>query len=290
MNQTISEKSLDREYWVDAWASLKENSIIARTQKASPEAWYGFYNRVGRVYHRIWGGPGDLGKRVAGHLVSEGLAGPDRSVLDLGCGPGTLSIPLARSGCRVMAVDYAPGMLATLKKRGGPGLSIAVRCARFEALENLAAHDLVLAAFFPPVFSPEGVAAMEKFSQGNCAVVLGAGSGGLPLRERLWSALMDAPPDRPALSHLECLSGYLNATGRRPILKELAWDHGWEANLDDCLDFFLSYFSIFEKDSPDDRACIRKLLEAEARGGMISGPCRRELTVVSWKPLKGDAP
>ncbi|MCP4119244.1 MAG: methyltransferase domain-containing protein [Desulfobacteraceae bacterium] len=290
MNRKISEKSLDREYWEDAWASLKENSIIARTQKANPDAWHGFYNRVGRVYHRIWGGPGDLGNRLAGHLVAEGLACPGRSVLDLGCGPGTLTIPLARSGCRVMAVDYAPGMLATLKKRGGPGLSIAVRCARFEELEDSSAHDLVLAAFFPPVFSPEGVAAMEKLSQGCCAVVLGSGNGGLPLRDRLWSALMDSSPDSPARSHLECLTGYLNATGRRPDLKELAWEHGWEATLDDCLDFFLSYFSIFGKDSQDDRACIRKILEKEAWGGRISSPCQRKLSVVSWKPVKWDVP
>ncbi|MFD2671604.1 class I SAM-dependent DNA methyltransferase [Marinicrinis sediminis] len=41
---------------------------------------------------------------------------PDR-VVDLGCGTGSLAIPLAQSGLQVVGIDYAPDMLAIAQKR-----------------------------------------------------------------------------------------------------------------------------------------------------------------------------
>ena len=40
-----------------------------------------------------------------------------RMLLDVGCGPGTLALPLAARLQRVIAVDHSPGMLAALRER-----------------------------------------------------------------------------------------------------------------------------------------------------------------------------
>lgn len=40
-----------------------------------------------------------------------------RSLLDIGCGPGTLCLPLAGQLERIYALDYSPGMLACLQAR-----------------------------------------------------------------------------------------------------------------------------------------------------------------------------
>ena len=42
---------------------------------------------------------------------------PDWTVLDVGCGPGTLAIPLASQVCRVTALDYSAAMLGELNKQ-----------------------------------------------------------------------------------------------------------------------------------------------------------------------------
>lgn len=42
---------------------------------------------------------------------------PEWSVLDVGCGPGTLAIPLAAQACQVTGVDYSASMLGELEKR-----------------------------------------------------------------------------------------------------------------------------------------------------------------------------
>jgi ubiquinone/menaquinone biosynthesis C-methylase UbiE len=57
--------------------------------------------------HRL-GYPESLITRV---MTETGLA-PGDGVLDLGCGPGTLSLPFARLGMRVLGVDPEPDMLA----------------------------------------------------------------------------------------------------------------------------------------------------------------------------------
>jgi ubiquinone/menaquinone biosynthesis C-methylase UbiE len=54
------------------------------------------------------GYPESLIARVA----SEAVLKRDDAVLDLGCGPGTLSVPFARLGMAVLAVDPEPDMLA----------------------------------------------------------------------------------------------------------------------------------------------------------------------------------
>lgn len=76
---------------------------------------------------------------------------PSWSVLDVGCGPGTLAVPFARRVARVTALDFSPAMLDLLRER----------CAR-ERVANVAAvqgaweddwqrlgigpHDLVIAS------------------------------------------------------------------------------------------------------------------------------------------------
>ena len=44
---------------------------------------------------------------------------PDWSVLDVGCGPGTLAIPLAAQARRVTGLDYSAAMLEELNKQAG---------------------------------------------------------------------------------------------------------------------------------------------------------------------------
>ena len=57
--------------------------------------------------------------RRSGYLaqLTELLAlAPGESILDMGCGPGVLSVPLAKKGHDVVAVDFSDGMLGELRQ------------------------------------------------------------------------------------------------------------------------------------------------------------------------------
>ncbi len=64
---------------------------------------------------------GDYGKQGAPSRYVEDFIGlldltDARTLLDVGCGPGTLALPLASRLERIVAVDYSAGMLAALRK------------------------------------------------------------------------------------------------------------------------------------------------------------------------------
>jgi len=68
------------------------------------------------------------------HVVSAFGLSPGVRVLDLGCGPGTIAIPLSRTGAEVVAVDRDAAMIAqgrrlAAERGAGP---IDWRCARAE--------------------------------------------------------------------------------------------------------------------------------------------------------------
>jgi len=88
-------------------------------------------NRQRRVWSRrvsSWDqhGSANLGK-VTSALIGVAAVQPGADVLDLGCGNGQISIPLARRGANVLGVDVSPAMAKALRgeanRRGLPALT-----------------------------------------------------------------------------------------------------------------------------------------------------------------------
>lgn len=87
----------------------------------------------------------DLARRHFSNAAAKPLAG--LSVLDLGCGGGLVSVPLARMGAAVTALDASPDAIGAARIYAAQaGLEIDYRCATAEALaEDVARFDLVTA-------------------------------------------------------------------------------------------------------------------------------------------------
>ncbi len=56
-------------------------------------------------------------EKVTAAVLAHATAGPGDQVVDLGCGTGQLSLPLAERGARVLAVDVSPAMVARLEEK-----------------------------------------------------------------------------------------------------------------------------------------------------------------------------
>ena len=80
------------------------------------------YGEISRVYDIVRRGDKPHVEWWLKRLAEAGELGPEKCLLDIGCGTGRWAIPLAqRTGCAVIGVDKSPEMLAKAKEKDSGG-------------------------------------------------------------------------------------------------------------------------------------------------------------------------
>ena len=257
------QEPLDPQYWEAAWSRGNKASFLKNTQEISPEAWDNFYDDVSGMYLEMWGRDGELGQRVADHLLSQEIISRGSRVLDIGCGPGTTAIPLAQRGMRVLAVDNSAGMLDALAANAALAGVAGIETVRsdWRDLQPGQGFDLVLAGCFPPALTPEGLRRLERWSAGHCALLLGAGGDGHAFRRELWEEVLEFPYPKGG-HHLSCAVNWLLSTHRQPNLRHLQWQELFQVPAQRVARFYRSYFAIFGKKGPENIPANRDDLTA----------------------------
>jgi len=75
-------------------------------------------------------------------LLSRLPLDPDCTVVDVGCGPGTLALPLARMVKNVTAIDYSRKMLDVIEARAGDEGLDNIRCVHCSWEDDWRSHDI----------------------------------------------------------------------------------------------------------------------------------------------------
>lgn len=99
------------------------------------------------IPHYVNGRP-PYSERLIAKLAAEARLGPNARVLDLGCGPGTLTLPLSRYCGTMIGIDVDSSMIATAREASqAAGAKIDWRVGTsFELDQSLAPLDLVTIA------------------------------------------------------------------------------------------------------------------------------------------------
>jgi len=285
---TSARERLTAGYWEKLWQELREESCFQASQADHPRRWRDFYDQTAGLWEETTGGGAAAAQAVAQGLASQGLAGVGSSVLELGCGAGSLALALAARGARVTAVDDSPGMLAELERRAAQAGLDQINAQRGDwlTLTPKDKHDLVLAAFFPPACTPRGIARLESMPAEACALVVGTGKEAFPIRRRIWERVMDTPLPGHSFN-LPCAMGYLLASGRRPNLLHLAWRANLNLEAGKAARFFEAYFAIFGKEGPGLRQAIHEALAPHAHQGFIDLKAETSAALIHWAKGNG---
>ncbi|MGD8561378.1 MAG: class I SAM-dependent methyltransferase [Desulfarculaceae bacterium] len=279
---------LSPQFWERTWQELQQLAPFKDSQEKHPQRWRHFYDQMASLWEVVTGGGPAAAQTISNTLAASGLLTRESSVLEIGCGSGSLALALAQRVKMITALDDSGGMLATLRDRAEnlpPGKVLPVK-SDWRDYEPKHHHHLVIAAFFPSAMTPAGLDRLEYLAHNTCALVVGTGHEAIPLRRSLWEKIMERP--LPNISfQLPCALGYLLASGRRPDLKYISWQANLDLPREQVARFYESYFAIFGKTGPEIGRLIAEVLKAytaeerlkltgEASAALLTWPRERQ--------------
>ena len=225
----------NQDYWTDFWNRTNPLSEIMNEDQLAT-----FWNRrSGDFAQKISTARSrkQSGENLA-LLSAAGFCADGARVLDIGCGPGALSLPLARAGAEVTSFDISPGMLAQIRevadREGLPVETVGGSwwTADIDRLGFRGKFDLVISSMTPAIKDAETLDRMMACSRDYCFYI-----GSFPgNRDRMILDLLDAikKPSGARRSSLGFLFPfmYLYLKGYRPEItiscrewkEELDWE------------------------------------------------------------------
>jgi SAM-dependent methyltransferase len=133
--------------WAERWRELKEKHLESVNIVHEGDYWMDEEN-VRRYLENTRGQYGEVVSWQLGSMVIH----PGCRVLDIGSGPGTLAVPLAKLGCRVTVVEQSPLMCAALEEyraaeKADPITIIHKRWEEVRSEELSGPFDVIIASF-----------------------------------------------------------------------------------------------------------------------------------------------
>lgn len=217
----------------DCWNALAQNSRIVSDdlQATQWETWAdGFVQEMDEEKNRKRAG------EFFTLLEEAGFSPEGASVLDIGCGPGTLSLPLARAGADVTALDISTKMLGHLRETAQrEGLRInAVECSWWSAdIDKLGFRkkfDLVVASMTPGIRDIETFDRMMACTRQFCYYRRFIGKGSMDrVRREVFLKILGEEPDNPGPDIMYPFM-YLYLLGYRPLIRFSSSSKTYERN------------------------------------------------------------
>lgn len=217
-------------------------------------------------------------------LVKKGVDFENKFVLDIGCGTGLYTLPIALRASHVIGIDISDAMLDKLKSEcllhKIDNVSVVKSLWQDIDVESSGykkAFDIVFSAMTPAIKEREDIIKMEQCSKNWCVYI---GWGRLrknKLMEEVFNlhGLQYGPP-----AGVKKTCAYLESMGRSYSLEFVndSWD--WEGSEAEALEDMSGYISMHG--AIPRMNVIKELLSAYSENGLIKHTTIVEIGVVVW--------
>lgn len=266
-------REIDFSFWNERW---KQN-YIERERRIRANPLIDYWDKRARDFSLMRkSNDYDFGRKT--YAVLHGLLPPDATMLDIGAGPGSFTIPFAQKIKFVTAVEPSQGMASILKDNAKEA-GVENFTVLEELLEDLPQEaspdfqfDLVAVSLvlwmFPDVWPR--IAQMERYAKGCCAIVAG---------------IPDWKNQRVAgntdVEEFQILYNMLISKGRFPNVSII--DYRCERSATDEIACRKLMYEQYEQDlTPEAEENIRREVIAGAKDGMCLIASRS--AVICWDP------
>lgn len=273
---------LDPNFWSQEWERAVKVSSLAK-KSVSPERWTDFWNQTSRSYLDRIQFESPLIEEVVRILLLEGVIDGECFVLDIGAGPGTFTLPIARSVRHVVALDPAAKMIETLQEAArAHGLSnITCLCQGWEESDFSREFDLVFASFSPAIRSAQSLSRMHRASRKSCCLITSSDEKTFQVRNELWERLFGEPFQSTSF-HIVYPFNYLYACGFRPHVRFIEREVSYEEPLEVVLDRYERYFAMFVEMTPPRKEIIRRYFNELSCEGIVKTRESKGIALMWW--------
>ena len=271
--------------WEKLWIAARKNSVLAKYRKdVGIEIW----DRGAEDYRDTIKKNGyEYGRQMVDTIKE--IIKPDFEVLDIGAGPGTLAIPLAKLVNKVTALDPSKGMLKVLEESAvKDGLSnietINKTWQEVDDTEIKEKFDLVITSNVLWQFEDVGTQLMRIHDAARkyCCVVLHARLID-DLDSELWSKIMNKEYD----FGIDYIYIY-NILYRKGIYANVGViDSGYtfEKSVDDAIGYYEYLFDLYTEITPKLKEMIKEYISENAVNGIYRRESKMKSAVMWWKKV-----
>ncbi|MDI6906626.1 MAG: class I SAM-dependent methyltransferase [Thermoanaerobacterales bacterium] len=274
----------DPGFWAALWRRAREEPPVARRRcRNEAESIAHWSRRASRFARQTGGTRGGGGYAEALRFLEyEGALKPGISVLDIGAGTGNLTLPMARLGAQVTALEPAEKMREILERRAvAEGVTgVDILAAAWQDVDLIRdgmerGFDLVVASMTPGIREPEDLHKMLAASRRYCYYSAYSGERWDEAQRDLWRVFFGGEELSGNPGDIIYPFNYLYALGYRPVLRFDFENRVREGLLEDAVDelcqFFWQYMDITEE--------VRLTIAEYVRERSIGGVFRRENTI-----------
>lgn len=210
-------------------------------------------------------------------LDEAGVSLKGATVLDIGCGPGSLSIPLAQAGAEVTSLDIASGMLDRLREKAKQeGLHInPIECSWWTAdIDKLGFRnkfDLVIASMTPGIKDVETFDRMMACSKKFCYYSNFIRKDPAKIPSEIYVRILGkAPREDIFASGLLYPFMYVYSLGFRPVVKFNHKSEDREQDWSGAAEKAIDYLEISQELSDEVKEKIREYYKSSSTNGIYS--------------------
>jgi len=207
-----------------------------------------------------------------------------RTLLDIGCGPGTYAIPLSSHLKSIECLDSSHGMLARLLEECDKNNveNITTTFADWNTYVPSKKQDIAFTSLCPPTNSPESILKMEKCAKHDCVYISSANADS-KISKALWKKVCKNYSFEGYNTNYPFQ--FLKEMGRSPELKMFTDKLAVDRSLEDAIDDEVKRFKNYAGTAEELHNAVREVLTDFSQDSRIITESEIRVGLLVWSPL-----